>query len=51
MSSAETVSWEDSQIDFAMEMFFCTCQGGGGGGCSQERFSNLGNYQFFKWTN
>ena len=33
-SSTETVSREDSQIDFATETFSCTCvcEGGGGGG-------------------
>ena len=45
-SSTETVSWEDSQIDFATETFFCTCGGG-----SQKRFSNLGNSQLFKQRN
>ena len=30
--STETVSREDSQIDFATETFFCTGGGGGGGG-------------------
>ena len=50
-SSPETVIREDSQIDFATETFFCTWGGGGGGGVTQQRFSNLGNNQFFKRRN
>ena len=46
----KTVSREDSQVDFATETFFALGGGGGGGG-SQERFSNLGNNQFFKRRN
>ena len=47
-SSTETVNREDSQIDFATETCFAL---GGRGGGSQERFSNLGNNQFFKRRN
>ena len=46
-SSTETVSQEDSQIDFATGTFFALWGGGG----YTRTFLNLDNNRFFKYTN
>ena len=40
-SSTETVSREDSQIDFAKETVFCIGGGGGGGGGGHKNVSQI----------
>ena len=39
---------EDSQIDFATGNVFLHVWGGGGGGVTEERFSNFSNNRFFQ---
>ena len=50
-SSTETVSWEDSQIDFATETFFYTWGGGGGGRGHKKVSQILATIIFFKRRN